>query len=318
MSLSTILAGDAGVVAAEPNPVSPTIKYANIIIAGHFLVDCRGALGVGWRGRLNGMSAVVASLSRGDLEAMGGVRLLEMVAEILHRLVGGRTVAPGAAVLGEQLVRHEHVVCHANGELVIDGLAGLMLGETLDFDDTFPKSGERRVGGPGGGESVAVLVDVSVGDLSVGVAKMVKEVERLDGMVASEMVGKVNVVGLLDSLKNLLLEGALDVGAFVELGERFVVGLPGIGDLGAGGARRNDGSRSGMHWIGPGLGGWRRESHVLGGRGDEAEVAMSASSTGGGDCPRVGVDLPHQEGDAGCIGLPNDGREGGMRESKGG
>ena len=84
---------------------------------------------------------------------------------------------------------------------------------------------------------------------------MFKEVEGLDGVVTGLVVFEIHVERLLDGLQDLLLEGALDVGAFVELGERFVVGLPGVGDLGAGGARRDDGIGAGMHWVGPGMGG---------------------------------------------------------------
>ena len=43
---------------------------------------------------------------------------------------------------------------------------------------------------------------------------------------------------------------------------------------------------------------------------------MGATSTGGGDSQRVGVDLPHEEGNAGGIGLANNGGEGWMRESE--
>ena len=70
MSLSAILACGASMMAAETKTMGPAIENAYVVVAGDLLVDCRGTRGVrgrGWLGRLDGMSAVVAGLGRGDL-----------------------------------------------------------------------------------------------------------------------------------------------------------------------------------------------------------------------------------------------------------
>jgi len=253
---------------------------------------CGGCMGSMESGGLSSGLAVVL-----------GVRDDEMFLEGIQGGSGGVLIAP----------RHDLVVIHGSlleciescfdGCGIADGVTLIFAGKVLGVLDAAPQVLDVVLGVPWFVKSRAIGFQIGCSDSAVGGEEMSEQGGTFYIRISHFLVRKDGVVAAMDGGKQLLLEFLLHGDAlFVEVDVSLIL-TDRLGDgRNASNASGRRGSR--VDWMDESCSMWACVE--LGGRHDEEEMAIRASSKGGGDGTSIGIELLAEELESGIGGLVHD------------